>query len=151
MTFKKHLCQGNVYYTRFVDIAVGRQIGSMTRWPAQRVTGSDRVKFTVKNQKTFSFCWNCLKSDCLKSLAVFECLLIFFLFYLKLSVPEKFKNSILETPIAGRLMEQSLKNVQWRQFLLPPYCCLKVDWYFDPHSGSQGVKGLKFPNNQSKN
>ena len=43
---------------------------------AQRVTGSERVKFTVKNQKTFRFCWNCLKSDCLKTLAVFEWLLI---------------------------------------------------------------------------
>ena len=58
---------------------------------------------------------------------------------------------MFETPIAGRLMEYSLKNGQWRQLLLLQYCCLKVDWYFDPHSGSQGVKELNFPKNYLKN
>ena len=36
--------------------------------PTQRVSVSERVTFSVKNQTMFGFCRNCLKSDCLKSL-----------------------------------------------------------------------------------
>ena len=77
-----------------------------------------------------------------------------FWFCLKLSLPEKFKYLIFETAIARKLVKKSLKNIQWSQFLLLSflrYCCLKVDWYLDPYSGSQGVKGLKFPKKYSKN
>ena len=40
----------------------------------------DKVKFLVKSQKMFDFCWNCLKSDCLTGLEGFELYLKFFVF-----------------------------------------------------------------------
>ena len=44
---------------------------------AERVPGSESVNFSVENQKTFSFCWNCFKSYCITSLEGFEWFLDF--------------------------------------------------------------------------
>ena len=55
----------------------------------------------------FGFCWNCLK----------------------LSVPEKLKNSIFEIAIIPEAF--NIGN-----------CCWKLGQYYDPQSGLQGAQGL---------
>ena len=109
----------------------------------------------------FNFCQNCLKSDCVTSLAGFEQLLIF-LFLLALSVPEKLKNSFSEIPIIPQTLNinnqrttsesLSLLDTLYNMFFVKAmctltfsrYCCSKVDQYYDLHSRSQGAKGLEF-------
>ena len=54
--------------------------GKSVLGPTQRVPGSKRVKFSMKQQqKMLGYCWNCLKSDCLTSLEGFEWFLVFFI------------------------------------------------------------------------
>ena len=115
----------------------------------------------------FGFCWNCLKNDFFTNLGGFEWFLFCFILFNSFS-PEKigkldfwdFDNSTnFKTPITREPQVQSqstwmsLENLlnflqntlQWKPCLVlsfSRYCCSKVDWYYDPHSGSQGAKGL---------
>ena len=67
--------------------------------PAQRETGSKRVKVSVKNQKNIWNLLEMLEKWLTYKLRKFWMVFKFFWFCLTLSVPEKLKNSIFEMPI----------------------------------------------------
>ena len=67
--------------------------------PAQRETGSEGVKVSVKNQKNIWNLLEMLEKWLTYKLRKFWMVFKFFWFCLTLSVPEKLKNSIFEMPI----------------------------------------------------
>ena len=142
--------------------------GRSALWPAHRVTGSKRVKISVKNQKKVGLLLELFEKWLSYKLRRFWMVLNIFLILLDPFSTGKIEkldfwdssNSItlninnyrttseksINLDVIRKLIEYSLKMFfLWRQFLLLPfsrYCCSKVGWYYHPPSELQGAKEL---------
>ena len=72
--------------------------------PAQRGTGNERAKVSLKNQKNIRTLLTLPEKWLTYKLRRFWMVLNFFWFCLTLSVPEKLKNSIFEMPIVPQTL-----------------------------------------------
>ena len=136
---------------------------------SQRGIGSKRVKVSVRNLKNIGNLLKLLEKWLTYKLRRFWMIFNFFLICLTVSVRENLKNTIFERSIITqtlnitnlrttsvksidlhairKLVEYSFKNIGKRRCLFLPfcsYCCQNVGWYYDPTSGAEGAKGLRF-------
>ena len=141
----------------------GRLVLSAAQWG----TESERLKISVKNQKTIWLLLKLLEKWLTYKVTRFWMVFNSFWFCFTLSVAEKLKNSIFEIPIIlqnlninnwratsaksinliiiTKLIKHSFKNVGWSQCLLLSfwrYCCSKVGLCYQPPSGVKGARGL---------
>ena len=128
--------KGNVFE---ILLSEGRSV----LWPAQRGTGSERVKVSVKSQKNIDNLLKLLEKWLTYKLRRFWMVFNFFWFCLTLSVTKKLKNSIFEMPIITQTLNiNNLRTTGTKSINLHTLRKL-VEYSLKKNgSGSQGSKRL---------